>query len=76
MTSFEQKHMYLVIKRKSLTYFRYIDDIFLIQKGIKNELGHFPKDLNKNHPSINFDYKVLKFALDSQILKYMTEMYV
>ena len=30
MTSFEQKHMYLLIKGKSLTYFRYIDDIFLI----------------------------------------------
>ena len=38
MTAFERKHMYPLIKGKSLTYFRYIDDIFLIWKGISDEL--------------------------------------
>ena len=44
----------------SLTYFRYIDDIFLIWTGTKNEFDQFFKGLNEKHPSIKFDYKASK----------------
>ena len=57
---FERKYIYPSIEGKSLTYSRYIDDIFLIQTGTKNELNQFFKDLNKKHPSIKFDYKASK----------------
>ena len=57
---FERKYIYPLIEGKSLTYFRYIDDISLIWTGTKNELDQFFKDLNKNHLSIKFDYKALK----------------
>ena len=57
---FERKYINPLIEGKSLTYFRYIDDISLIWTGTKNELDQFFKDLNKNHLSIKFDYKALK----------------
>ena len=60
MDHFERKYICSLIEGKSLTYFRYIDDIFLIWTGTKNELDQFFKDLNKKHPSIKFDYKGLK----------------
>ena len=45
---FERKYIYPLIEGKSLTYFRCIDNIFLIWTGTKNELDQFFKDLNKN----------------------------
>ena len=66
----EQKYVYPLIEGKSLTYFRYIDDIFLIWTGTKNELVQFFKDLNKKHLSIKFDYKASKdriVFLDTEI---------
>ena len=42
-------------ERKSLTYFKHIDDIFLIWIGVKNELDQFFKDLDKKHSSKKFD---------------------
>ena len=59
MDHFERKYIYPLIEGKSLTNFRYIDDIFLIWRGAKNELGQFFKDLNK-HLSIKCDYKASK----------------
>ena len=56
---FERKYIYPLIKWKSLTYFRYIDDILLILTGKKNELDQFFKDLNKIYPSIKVNYKAL-----------------
>ena len=58
------------MKGKPLTYSRYIDDIFLIWTGTKNELNQFFKDLSKKHPTIKFDYKVSKNCivfLDTEI---------
>ena len=58
---FERKLIYPLIERKSSTYFRYNDDIFLIWTGTNNKLYQFFKDSNnKKHPSIKFDYKALK----------------
>ena len=50
MDHFERKYRYPLIERKLLTYFRYINDIFLIWTGTKNELDQFFKDLNKKAP--------------------------
>ena len=70
MDHFERKCKYPLIEGKSLTYFRYINDIFLIWTRTKNELDQFFKDLNKKHPSIKFDYKASKDCivfLDTEI---------
>ena len=63
MGHFERKYLYPFVEGKSLTYFRYIDDTFLIWTGTKNELDQFFKDLNKKHPSIKFDYKTSKYRI-------------
>ena len=62
MSHFEWKYIYpdVIIDGKSLTYFTYIRDIFLIWTGTKKELDQFFKDLKKNHTCIKFDYKALK----------------
>ena len=62
MSHFEWKYIYpdVIIDGKSLTYFTYIRDIFLIWTGTKKELDQFFKDLNKKHTCIKFDYKALK----------------
>ena len=62
MSHFERKYIYpdVIIDGKSLTYFTYIRDIFLIWTGTKKELDQFFKDLNKKHTCIKFDYKALK----------------
>ena len=72
MDHFELKYIYPLIEGKSLTYFRYIDDIFLIRIGTKNELHQFFKDLNKKHPTIKFDHKVSK----DRIVVLATEIYL
>ena len=82
MDHFERKYKYPLIKGKSLIYFRYIDDIFLLWTETKNEPGQFFKDLNKKHSSIKFDYKASKdriVFLDNEIYlhkgKLRTKMY-
>ena len=52
MDHFERKYVCTLIEGKSLTYFGYIDNIFLICTGTRNELDQFFKDLNEKHPSI------------------------
>lgn len=47
MDHFKRKHLYPLIEGKSFTYFRYINDIFLIWRGTENELDQFLKNLNK-----------------------------
>ena len=49
--------------QKSGTYFRYIDDIFLIWTGTENEVDQFFNDLNKKHSSKELDYKASETAL-------------
>ena len=79
---FKRKYIYPLIEGKSSTYLRYIDDIFLIWTGAKNELDQFFKDLNKKNLSIKFDYKASKnhiMFLDTEIYlhdgKLHTEIY-
>ena len=72
MDHFERKYVYLFMEGKSLTYFRYIDYIFLIKTGAKKELNQFFKNLNKKHPSIKLDWKASK----NHIAFLITEIYL
>ena len=58
MAKFEQQYIYPFIKDMTSLYLRYIDDIFIIWKGTKEELQSFIKDLNTKHRTIKFDYKI------------------
>ena len=58
MAQFEKQHIYLYIKNKSILYLRYIDDIFLILTGTKQELLIFLEKLNSKHKTIRFEHNV------------------
>ena len=53
MAQFEEKHIYPYIKDMALLYLRYIDDIFIIWKGTKEQLIKFINELNKKHKTLN-----------------------
>ena len=55
MTRFEQEHFYPFIKDKADLCLRYIDNIFFIWKGTKEELKNFFNENNKKHPSSKSD---------------------
>ena len=55
-----KKLIYPFIKTFSLTYFRFIDNIFFIWTGSTADLENFLNELNAKHPSIKFEYKISK----------------
>ena len=65
MAYFEEMFIYPRIKGKSLLYLRYIDDIFLIWKGSKEELEAFIAEINSGHPGLN---QVLIMQSNSSIM--------
>ena len=78
MNHFEWKYIYPLTEEKSLTYFRYIDYIFLNQTGTKIELDQFFKNLYKKHPSTKFVYKVLRDGtvfLDTEIYPHNSKLH-
>ena len=58
MAQLEEKHIYPHIKGIALSYLRYIDDIFIIWKGTKEQSITFINELNKNHKTIKFEYEI------------------
>ena len=58
MGDFEEKHIYPFNNQYSTVYLRYIDDIFMIWKGTKEQLDNFNKDLNEKHPTIKFEFEI------------------
>ena len=64
MARFEQKHIYRFIKGKVDLYLRYIDGIFLICKSTEEELKDLFDEVNKNHPSIEFNQKFSKLKIE------------
>ena len=60
MGMFEEKHIDPLIKQKVKLYVRYIDDIFFIWKGSKNEIQQFISKINEVHPSIKVDFNYSK----------------
>ena len=65
MAQFEKQHIYPYIKNKSILYLRYIDDIFMIWTGTKQELLIFLEKLNSKHNISNSN----KSFLDTLIYK-------
>ena len=57
MAEFEQKYIYPLIKDKSILFFRYIGDTFMVLTKSEKQLKDFMSELNQKHPSIKFDYK-------------------
>ena len=55
MAHFEEIFIYPRIRGKTLLYLRYIDDIFLIWKGTKQELEEFIMEINSVHDTVKFD---------------------
>ena len=49
---FERKYIYPFLEGLSLSYLRFIDDIFLIWTGSKHQLITFLSDLNTKNNSI------------------------
>ena len=58
MAQFEKQHIYLYIKNKSIIYLRYIDNIFMVWKGTKQELLIFLENLNSKHKTIKFELNI------------------
>ena len=58
MAQFEKQHIYPYIKNKSILYLRYIDDIFMIWTGTKQELLIFLENLNRKHKTIKFEHNI------------------
>ena len=58
MAQFEKQNIYPYIKNKSILYLRYIDDIFMIWTGTKQELLIFFENLNSKHETIKFEHNI------------------
>ena len=58
MDYFERKYFYPSLEGLLLSYLKFIDDIFFIWTGSKNQLITFLHDLNTNQNSIKFEYKI------------------
>ena len=57
MDHFERKLIYLFLKKFSLKYLRFIDDIFFIWTGSKTDLQKILYELNGKHLSIKFEHE-------------------
>jgi len=74
MGRFESERIYPKIESIIQSYLRYIDDVFLIWTGSKEEFERFVVELSKCHESIKFDYEIsdkLVNFLDTAV--YITE---
>ena len=60
---FENKFIYPFIKRTSLVYLRFIDDIFFIWTGNKKDLMKFLNELNSKDESFKFEHRISKTNL-------------
>ena len=56
MGKFEESHIYPYIRHLCKLYLRYIDGLFLIWTGTKQQFEDFTCNLNNQHPSIEFSY--------------------
>ena len=57
MDDFESKYIYPRISGKYLAYYRFVDDIFMLWTGTKDNLLSFFKEINTVHENIKFDCK-------------------
>ena len=71
MDHFERKLIYLFLKKCSLKYLRFIDDIFFIWTASKTDLEKFLNELKAKHPSIKFECKISKERISNFKRKYL-----
>ena len=64
MSEFEEKHIYPLIKNKSVIYLRYIEDIFMVWIKSESELRQLMNEINQKHQSIKFDFKFSKESIE------------
>ena len=69
MAQFEKKNIYPYIKDTSLLSLRYVDDIFTIWNGTKEQIITFINKLNKKYKTIKFEYEI-----SSQIIQFLYTM--
>ena len=60
MSDSEERYIYPLIKNKSSSYLRFIDDVFMVWTRSENKLTSFINEINKKHHSIKFDFKFSK----------------
>ena len=64
MGKFEESHIYPYIRHLFKLYLRYINDLFLIWTGTKQQFEDFICNLNNQHPSIKFSYQISNISID------------
>ena len=64
MEKFEETFIYPYIQNLCILYLRYIDDLFLIWTGTKEQFKDFVTNLNSQHPSIKFSYQISDKSID------------
>ena len=64
MSESEEKHIYPLIKTKSVIYLRYIDNIFMVWIKCESELRHFMNEINQKHQSVKCDFKFSKESIE------------
>ena len=64
MGKFEETFIYPYIQNLCILYLRYIDDLFLIWTGTKEQFKDFVTNLNSQHPSIKFSYQISDKSID------------
>ena len=60
MAQFAKQHIYIYNKNKSIPYLQYINDIFMIWTGKKQELLVFLEILTSKHKKIKFEHNILQ----------------
>ena len=64
MGKFEETFIYPYIQNLCILCLRYIDDLFLIWTGTKEQSKDFVTNLNSQHPSIKFLYQIFDKSID------------
>ena len=64
MGKFEETFIYPYIQNLSILYLRYIDDLFLIWTGTKEQFKDFVTNLNSQHPTIKYSYQISDKSID------------
>ena len=55
ISEFEERYIYPLIKNKSSSYLRFIDDIFMACPKLENKFKSFINEINKKYHSIKCD---------------------
>ena len=55
MNNFEETWIYKLIGKNSNFYKRFIDDIFILWNGTREQLKEFTEQINMLHPTIKFE---------------------